>query len=48
MKLHDPAFTMAGWFPGQEVHAGYITMEAIGLITWSPWLRPVLAVGSGA
>lgn len=23
-------------------------MEAIGLVTWSSWLRPVVAVGSGA
>lgn len=23
-------------------------MEAIGLVTWCPWLRPVAAVGSGA
>lgn len=23
-------------------------MEAMGLVTWRPWLRPVVAVGSGA
>lgn len=23
-------------------------MEALGLVTWRPWLRPVVAVGSGA
>lgn len=46
--LRDPAFISVGRFPGQEVRSGCITMEALGLVTWWPWLRRVAAVGSPA
>lgn len=35
-------------FRVKRPRAGYITMEAIGLVTWCPWLRPEAAAGSVA